>query len=310
MRNDITLKDWCEGKTPDCNDLVGWSNLIFQRSLQINEPLNDKVSQYFVVQWMQCAKETSLLASIFERTFSNYPVSTQIALTDRLVEQGQLKGVELLPQTRQYGPLQKYLLTKADVWDAMPDYLLRDYLHHSFESILRPEYPSSEEHAAWASIERIENSTSRAKVFSDILAPRLRASFGFLNADKKYFDTKLFHGMLSRLGTAWNVHPANFMYALLCLDPASTRSYDKYSEFIEPYANDIRALIQWSSLPRDERIRNRLPDCDKISTIDGIAALALSSGYGLAGLFQDMNRIVIAVEHDEQDVQALGSAFD
>lgn len=310
MRNEITLKDWCEGKTPDRNDLFGWSNLIFQRSLQTDDPVNDKVARYFMAQWSLCDKESPLLAALFERTFSHYPSSAQKALADQLMEAGVLNSIDLLSEVRPHGELQKHLLDKPAVWSAMPGYMLHDNLQLAFDGIVSGLRKGNQEHGAWAPIEGIEEPAERRKVFHDLIVHKLRWAFGFLNDEKPYFETELFHAFLSKLGQSWQIHPANLMYAMLCADPASSRDYDRYETFIAPYANDIRALIQWSDLPRDTRIRNRLPESSTIATIDGITALALSGGAGLVSLFQDMKKMVVSVEHDDEIGQVLGHAFD
>ncbi len=309
MRNEITLKEWCDGKTPDRNDLCGWSNLIFQRSLQTDDPINDKVSKYFVAQWSGCQKESPLLAALFERTFSHYPSSVQKALASQLMDQGILNGIDLLSEVRPHGELQKHLLNQPAVWSAMPDYMWRDYLQAAFDGIVGGLRKEQEEHGVWVPVGRIEKPADRHRIFLDLVYPKLRHAFGFLNEDKPYFEVKLFHTFLSKLADTWQIHPANLMYAMLCSDPSSFRDYERYKEFISPYANDIQALIQWSDLPRDTRIRSNLPQGDTIATIDGITALALSGGAGLSSLFQDMKKMVITVESDEGIAQSLGHAL-
>ena len=308
MSNAVSLKAWSEGLSPEKNDLLSWSNLIFQRALQVKDAEADPISEYFFTQWMASEKEPNLLANTFERTFSAYGVSFQIRLMNALINEGIIQPINLLDKVKSNGLLQCHLLTLPHVWKAMELHQLRDKLHTTFDTIIRfdRDYPQ-QQHAVWEALSAFKTPKERSYIFKAVIASSMRREFGLLNDDKAYFDVATFHSTVQKLSECWEVAPAQVMYGLLSVGfDTSGRNYERYKDFIEPYANDIRELIQFSTSPRDERIRQNLPESALPVTMDMVFSFAIASNPD--NMFLDRHHLPSA-EHDPAAAAALGAAF-
>lgn len=196
--------------------MVSWSNLIYQRSLQVKSPQEDPVSAYFFSQWLTAEKPKALVAPLFSRTFSEYNLSFQIAVMDKLDKEGAMKPVDLLDHIPRDGLLKRRLIMTPDVWAGMNANQFRDHLHYHFHDVFRlQEQEPNAEHGAWNALGSIKSSKERATLFRDIVGPRIMHEFGFLNDEKKYFGESVFHGVIARISEVWGIHPCQVMYALI-----------------------------------------------------------------------------------------------
>lgn len=308
MTRVVTLKNWCEGETPDKNDLLSWSELIFQRALQIKEPGIDPISQYFVEQWLEAKKEKELVLPIFDRTFSAYGERVQISLLNALISENVFSAAELVDYVRPNGFLHRHLLTLSEVWLGIGLHKLRDQLHSSFECIVKAgEDDSNTIHPAWGAMQRFQTTVDRNRVFNAILSSRIQSAFGLFRDGHAHFSVAAFHRTVQLLGKSWHVHPAQIAYGLLRADSGwSVRDYDQYEAHIKPYANDIRELIQFSAEPRDVRIRQNLPASLDAVSVDILAAFCI--GADQDNLFLDFRHIPTA-SNDLESADALKAAI-
>ena len=308
MSDAVSLKDWSAGTNPDKNDLLSWSNLIYERSLQVKDVESDSVSEYFFSHWLSSEKDPKVLIDTFERTFSVYGGDFQVRLMKTLKESGTLQPIALLDKVKPNGFLQRYLLTDPDVWKGMAPEQLRDKLHTGFDAIIRFGQTNPQaEHAAWSALKMFKTPKERSYIFNAVLASTIRSEFGLFHHHQGQFDITTFHAVVHKMSDCWNIEPAQVMYGLLFIGfNAPVREYDRYKDFIEPYANDIRELIQFSTNPRDENIRQHLPDSVRSATMDMLFSFAFA--LDSTNLFMDRHHLPSA-EHDPEAAHALGAAF-
>lgn len=281
MANVLTLKAWCEGDTPEKNDILSWAELIFQRALQIKEPGVDPVSQYFLSQWLGAKKEKALVLPIFERTFSAYGIRTQSALLNSLVAEKVLTYVDLVDHVKSNGSLHRHLLTLPEVWLNMAPHQLRDQLYSSFERIVQAgENEPDVIHPAWNAVQMFKTLEERNIIFNVILNPCIRSAFGLFSNDHAHFSISCFHHIVRKIGQCWHVHPAQIMCGFLRANTAwSSREYNQYEDYVKPYANDIRELIQFSIEPKDECIRQHLPASLNPVSIDILSVFRMGADH-------------------------------
>lgn len=303
----VTLKNWCEGDTPEKNDVLSWSELIFQRALQIKEPGVDPVSQYFVSQWLSATKAKAFVLPVFERSFSAYGIRTQIALLNSLVSEKVLAHVDLVDYVKSNGPLHRHLLTLPEVWLNMAPHQLRDQLYSSFESIVQAgENEPDVIHPAWDAVQIFKTTDERNRIFDVIFSPKIRSAFGLFSDDRAHFNISCFHHTVRQLGHSWHIHPAQIMCGLLRVDTGwYSRDYDQYEAYVKPYSNDIRELIQFSIEPKDERIRQNLPASSNPISIDILSAFCMGADQN--NIFLD-SRHVPTAPNDLEAANALSAA--
>lgn len=304
MQNICTLDDWATGKSPEPNDLASWSNLVHLRSLQVENPHDDPVGLYFVAQWLHCS-DKKLAPELFERTFSAYGVSTQIQLLNTLVSAEQIRPVDLVDNVIPHGHLHRHLIHRSDVWKDMSAVQLNDQTYSFFHQMVESEQ-DREVHPAWEAIARIVDPKERRQFFEKILSPKIRSAFGFLNDESSYFPVQTFHKMLERLNATWGIHPAQVLYFMLKKDPSAYRIFDEYQNFLEPYANDIRSLLQLDTTPQNIRLLEKLPASTRECTLDTVMMFALMGDPD--NLFWDHNK-PLTMEQDPLAAIGLSTAL-
>lgn len=312
MYNSVSLKKWSDGTTPNANDLLSWSNFIFERSLQVKNVEDDAVSKYFFTQWMAAEKEPTLLANIFERVFSAYGIKFQVQLLNALTNDKIIQPIELLNNVKGNGELHRYLLTRLDVWKAMELHQLLDNIYNQFDTIAEfgKDYPEKT-HPVWDTLQSFKTPSERSHIFETAFAPKIRHGFFRVNDRQCVLDVKEFHPIVQKISNSWNVYPAQLVYCLLYNLPNAINNYravipEGYYDCIEPYTNDIRELIQFSMRPNDDALRKKLPDSIKPTTVDPIFALIISSNP--ENILMDKDNKFLT-EYDPEAAAVLGAAF-
>lgn len=305
MTHAVSLQEWSQGKTPDKNDFLSWSNLIYQRSNQVEQPGDDAVSQYFFGQWMDAANNSKMIAGTFERTFSAYGASFQIAVMNQLAQEGKLVPYDLLDQVKPDALLYRHLLLRSDVWSSMEPHQFRDKLYSEFHTIVGTgQHHVEAAHPFWAALKAVDTPQNRVVLFEELLKPKFCSAFGLFSDEHSYFDARVFHSAVKKLSDCWGIHPAQIIYGLLA-DPARL-DYERFNDMLEPYANDIKELIQFCTSPRDERIRSNLLDSPRPVTIDMVFAFALAMDP--KNIFLSTSQIP-KTQYDPEAADALGAAF-
>lgn len=308
MSHAVSLKEWSEGATPEKDDLLSWSNLVFQRSLQVKNPEADPISEYLFSKWSASAKDSGLTVNTFERTFSQYGVGFQRHVMNTLIEAGVAQAVDFLDKVKSNGLLHRHLLTLPEVWVGMELHQKRDNLYTWFSEIVKFGKDEPEKtHPSWQVIEGFKTAADKRYIFNAVLGQRILDTFGLFKDDAGFFPVATFHDTVKKLSTSWDIHPAQIVYGLMEVDYYKSRTdYDRYSEFLEPYANDIRELIQFNPDPRSKRIGDNLPESTRAATIDLVFAFALS--LDPAHIFLDRHHMPEQV-HDPEAALALSDAF-
>lgn len=306
MQHVLTLDDWVDGKSPDQSDLASWSNLVRLRSLQVENPVEDPISLYFSAQWIQCPDKT-LATELFERTFSAYGLSVQLRLLQNMVSEENIRPVDFLKGVVPHGQLYRHLLHRTDIWDEMSPVQLNDSFYSFFHNVVDAEqFNQGLVHPCWSRLAKIVDPKERLKFFNSIVGPRIRNEFGFLSEDGSRFPIASFHRTLAHLCTAWNIHPAQVVYAMLRNDPSTYRNLEEYREHIEPYANDIRNLLELTPNLKNQRLLEKLPESNSACTLDAVVMFALMGDAD--NLFWDHTR-PMAVADDPDAAAGLAAAL-
>lgn len=308
MSNAVSLKQWSEGATPEKDDLLSWSNLVFQRSLQVKNPEADPVSEYLFSKWSACAKDPKLTINTFERTFSQYSVGFQRHVMNTLIQAGVAEAVDFLDKVKGNGLLHRHLLTLPEVWAGMELHQQRDNLYTWFSEIVQfGKDDPNKTHPSWNTIKAFKTPKEKRYIFNAVLGEKMLSTFGLFKDHSGYFTTAVFHDTVKKMSECWDIHPAQVVYGLMLVDHYEQRTdYHRFDEFLEPYANDVRELIQFNPDPRSKRMSENLPESSRPATIDLVFAFALS--LDPTHVFLDRNHMPKEV-HDPEAAQALSSAF-
>lgn len=311
----MTLKAWSLGGNPEKDDILSWSNLVYERSLQVNNVESDNVSQYFLQHWLLAAtpEHATAISKVFDSAFSKYPLNVRIQILDTLFESDALDLSIFCDNVRPGSLLFKHLLDSDDLWKDMDTKMLttivkRQFCSESFDLVYSGYTNSLESRSSvkqlFRAIDVFKGSYERKQFFKDVIAPIIISSWALLYNGRTHLQSKELKVLLDGISTAWRIEPVSLVVSLLHELHPRSESLDELLKLTVDYAADVQAVLKGSVRIEDQKLLSYLAPSFNIPTVSDF--LTLLYGANSVYLFRSFDTL----EPDELSQEGLGLEFD